>query len=163
MMEINSCLENHKVTYLFDSQISLNVKTKIKRSIGSFVLIITVSFGGLKPEPVHGMGLPLSGPTLIKIQPHSKHSRPNPEIAKPILPKSERVRYESFSKSKEEILFLIYAIDRKFSNEQIFRLMRDVRGGDWASASALLILLLLICTISTLNGSAFLPEKAGWD
>ena len=60
------------------------------------------------------------------------NSLKKPEFAKLIPRKPERISYKYFSRSKEELLLLIYATDpRLASNQQILKLVKDLRGGSW--------------------------------
>jgi hypothetical protein len=73
-----------------------------------------------------------------------------PEFAKLVPRKPECISYKYFSIPKEELLLLIYATDpRLASNQQIFRLVNDLRGGSWGllAAAALLGFMILIFSI----------------
>ena len=52
---------------------------------------------------------------VVRVQPSSEHSLKKPEIAKLVPRKPDRISYKYFSKSKEELLLLIYATDPTIS------------------------------------------------
>ena len=97
---------------------------------------------------------------VVRVQPSFEDSLKKPEFAKLIPRKHDRISYKYFSKSKEELLLLIYATDpRLASNQQILKLVKNLRGGSWGlgGTAALLGFMILIFSI----GEGFVPNP-GW-
>jgi hypothetical protein len=71
-----------------------------------------------------------------------------------------------FYKSKEELLLLIYVTDPRLpSNEQILKLVKELRGGTvtWGFVGTAALLALMILIFSMGEGEGFLPEASEMD
>jgi len=100
---------------------------------------------------------------VVRVQPSFEDSLKKPEIAKLIPRKPDRISYKYFSRSKEELLLLIYATDPRLgSNQQILKLVKELRGGSWdvVGTAAFLGLIILILSL----GEGFVPNNLnpGW-
>jgi hypothetical protein len=73
------------------------------------------------------MGLPMSPVLVVRVQPSFEDSYKKLKVAKLIPRKLDRITYEYFSKSKEELLVLMYLTDHRLaSNKQILKLVRKL-------------------------------------
>lgn len=159
-----SVFENQETLCRFVTNIPSNVsnvKDKTKRLIIVISLGTLVCFSGL--ESVDAIGLPMLPAPVVRVQPSFEDSLKKPEITKLIPRKSDRISYKYFCKSKEELLLLIYATDpRLASNQEVFKLVKELRGGSWGllGSAAFLGLILLIFAM----GEGFVPNNpnAGW-
>jgi hypothetical protein len=69
---------------------------------------------------------------VVRVQPSFEDSYKKPKIAKLVPRKLDRISYKYFSKSKEELLLVMYVTDHRLaSNQQILKLMKELRGGNW--------------------------------
>ena len=69
---------------------------------------------------------------VVRVQLSFEDSLKNPDIAKLVPLKPDRISYKYFSKSKEELLLLIYATDPRLeSNQEILKLVKELRRGSW--------------------------------
>jgi hypothetical protein len=133
---------------VFVKNVTLNLNGKTKRIVVVVSLATVVWFSNL--ESVSAMGLPMPSAPVVRVQPNFEDSLKNPDIGKLVLPKPDRIIYKYFSKSKEELLLLIYSTDpRLASNQQILKLVKDLRGGSWGliGTAALLGVMILIFSI----------------
>jgi hypothetical protein len=95
---------------------------------------------------------------VVRVQPSFEDLLKNPEIAKLITRKPDRISYKYLSKSKKEVLLLIYATDRRLaSNQQVLKLVKEFREGSWGivTTAAFLGLILLILSM----GEGFVPNN----
>lgn len=105
---------------VFVKNVTLNLNGKTKRIVVVVSLATVVWFSNL--ESVSAMGLPMPSAPVVRVQPNFEDSLKNPDIGKLVLPKPDRIIYKYFSKSKEELLLLIYSTDpRLASNQQILK------------------------------------------
>ena len=112
-------------TVLLIRNLPSNVNHKTKRVILMIALVSGVWFSNL--ESVEAMGLPMPPTPVVIIQPSFEHSLKKPEIAKLVPRKPDPTSYKYFSKSKKELLLLIYATDlRLASNQQVLKLVKEV-------------------------------------
>jgi hypothetical protein len=100
---------------------------------------------------------------VVRVQPSFEHSLKKPEISKLVPRKPDPISYKYFFKSKEELLLLIYPTDpRLASNQQILKLVKELRGGGWGllGTAAFLGLIILIF----LMGEGFVTNNPnpGW-
>lgn len=107
----------------------------------------------------------MSFPLLVRVQPSLslEHLLKKPGIAKLVPRKLDRISYECFYKSKEEILFLLYATDPKLSsNPQVLKIIKDLRGGSWEGTVVVVFIGVIILILS--KGAGFVPnnQNLGW-
>ena len=71
--------------------------------------------------------------------------------------------FKYFSKSKEEILFLICAPDSKLiSNSAVLKLVNDVRGGGLGDAASILLIIIMgTMWLNAMGGEAFIQNLGG--
>ena len=146
-----SAFENREAVCIFVRDIKSNVNHKTKRVILLIGLVSGVWFSNL--ESVEAIGLPMAPTPVVRVQPSFEHSLKKPEIAKLVPRKPDRTSYKYFSKSKEELLLLIYATDpRLASNQQVFKLVKELRGGSWGLVGTAAFLGLIILIFSMGEG-----------
>jgi hypothetical protein len=148
-------------TVLLIRNLSLNLKGKNKRIVVVISLATVVWFSNL--ESVSAIGLPMPPTPVVRVQPSFEDSLKKPEIAKLVPRKPDRISCKYFYKSKEEVLLLIYATDRRLaSNQQILKLVKELRGGSWGLIGAAAFLGLMILIFSM--GKGFVPNNPdpGW-
>lgn len=149
-------------TVLLIRNLPSKVNRKTKRVILVIGLVSGVWFYGL--ESASAIGLPITPTPLIRVQPSLslEHSLKKPEIAKELPRKPDRISYKCFSKSKEELLFLIYATDpRLSSNQQVLKIIKDLRGGN---LEVVILVGAIILILSLSQGASFVPnnQNPGW-
>jgi hypothetical protein len=138
-----------------------NVKDKTKRLIIVISLGTVVYFSGL--ESAEDIGLSLPPTPVVRVEPSLQHRLKKPEITKQVPRKPDRISYKYFSKSKEELFLLIYATDPRLgSNQQIFKLLKELREGSWGLIGTAAFLGLIILIFSM--GEGFVPniQNPGW-
>jgi hypothetical protein len=148
--------KDREEVYIFVRNFAANRRTK--RIILIIALASGVWFSNL--ESAEAIGLSMPSAPVVRVQPSFEDSLKKPEFAKLIPRKPDRISYKYFSRSKEELLLLIYATDpRLASNQQILKLVKDLRGGSWGlvGTAALLGFMILIFSI----GEGFVPNP-GW-
>lgn len=143
-------------TILLIRNLSLNLKGKSKRIVVVISLGTVVCFSNL--ESVSAIGLALPPTPVVIVQPSSQHDS-KVQIAKVIRRKKDLIVY----KSPKEILFLMYLTDpRLSSNQEVLKLVKELRGGSWGlvGTAALLGLIILIFSM----GEGFVPNNPnpGW-
>ena len=156
-----SVFENREAVCRFVINIPYNVKDKSKRLIIVISLATLVCFSVL--ESTHAIGLPMPPAPVVRVQPSFEDSLKNPDIAKLIPPKPDRISYKYFSKSKEELLLLISATDPRLgSNQEVLKLVKELRGGSCGIVGTAIFLGLIILIFSI--GEGFVPnnQNPGW-
>jgi hypothetical protein len=150
--------KDREEVYIFVRNFAANQKGRTKRIILIIALASGVWFSNLESAKAIGLSMP-SAP-VVRVRPNFEDSLKKHEFAKLIPRKPDRISYKYFSRSKEELLLLIYATDpRLASNQQILKLVKDLRGGSWGlvGTAALLGFMILILSI----GEGFVPNP-GW-
>lgn len=100
---------------------------------------------------------------MVRVQPSFEDSLKTPEIAKLITRKPDRISYKYLSKSKKEVLLLIYATDRRLaSNQQVLKLVKEFRESSWGIVTTAAFLGLVLLILS--RGEGFVPnnQNPGW-
>jgi hypothetical protein len=154
-------INNRETVSRFVINIPSNVKDKSKRLIIVISLATLVCFSGL--ESADAVGLPMPLVPVVRVQPSFEDSLKNPDIAKLVSSKPDRISYKYFSKSKEELLLLIYATDPRLgSNQEVLKLVTVLRGGSWVILGTAAVLGLIILIFSM--GKGFIPTNPnpGW-
>ena len=132
----------------FVRNLASNAKNKTRKGI--FVIILGGALYLSNVQPSEAIGLTMPPAPVVIVQPSFEDSLKKPEFAKLISRKPDHISYKYFSRSKEELLLLIYATDpRLASNQQILKLVKDLRGGSWGlvGTAALLGFMILIFSI----------------
>ena len=142
-------------TVLMIRNLSLNLKGKSKKIVVMISLVTIVWFSNL--ESVSAIGLPIPAMPVERIQPSYQYDY-NVQIAKVIPRKKDLIVY----KSPKEILFLMYLIDpRLSSNQEVLKLVTELRGGSWGSLGTAAVLGLIILIFAM--GEGFVPYvPPGW-
>ena len=142
-----------------DKQVVKN-REETKRLIIVISLTSLIYFSSL--ESVEAIGLPMPPMQEVRVEPSFEDSLKNPEIAKLVRRKPDRISYKYFSKSKEEVLLLIYTINPRLgSNQQILKLVKELRGGSWGLVGTAAFLGLIILILSM--GEGFVPNNPNPD
>ena len=140
-----------------------NLASKDKERVILIIALATSIAWLSNLESAEAIGLPMSPPPVVRVQPSFEDSLKKPEFAKLVPRKPERISYKYFSRSKEELLLLIYATDpRLASNQQILKLVKELRGGSWGLVGTAAVLGLIILIFSM--GEGFVPNNPnpGW-
>ena len=141
-------------TIILIRNLSLNLKGKSKRIVVVISLATVVWFSNL--ESVSAIGLPMPPPPVVRVQPSYQHDS-KVQIAKVIPRKKDRIVY----KSPKEILFLMYLTDpRLSSNQEVLKLVKELRGGSWGLIGTAAFLGLIILIFSM--GEGFVGNNPGW-
>lgn len=145
-----------KSTVLLIRNLSLNLKGKSKRIVIVISLATVVWFSNL--ESVSAIGLLMLPTSVVIVQPSYQHDS-KVQIAKVIPRKKDLIVY----KSPKEILFLMYLTDpRLSSNQEVLKLVKELRGGSWylIGTAAFLGFIILIFSM----GEGFVPNNPnpGW-
>ena len=151
-------------TVLIIKNFPLNLKVKSKRIIIIGMLGGALWFSDVQPSSAIGLSMPYA--PVVRVQPSFQDSLKKPEFAKLIPRKPDRISYKYFSRSKEELLLLIYAPDPQLSsNPQVLKIIKDLRGGSWGlvGTTAFLGLIILIFSMGEV-GEGFVPNNPdpGW-
>jgi hypothetical protein len=144
-------------TVLLIKNLPLNGKGKSKRIIVVSVLGAALWFSNL--ESAEAIGLSIPPAPVVRVQPSYEHPA-ELKIAKVIPRKADRISY----KSNKEILLLMYLTDSRLSsNQQVLKIVKELRGGDWRlsllGTAAFLGFMALIVAI----GEGFVPPGWGLD
>jgi len=151
-----------KLVLLTDSAVQLiknfplNTKSKTKKVILVIVLASGVWFSNL--ESVSAIGLPMPPTPVVRVHPSHQHDS-KVQIAKVIPRKKDLIVY----KSPKEILFLMYLTDSRISsNQEVLKLVKELRGGSWGLVGTAAFLGLIILIFSM--GEGFVPNNMnlGW-
>ena len=133
-------------TVLLIRNLSLNLKGKSKRIVVVISLATVVWFSNL--ESVSAIGLPMPPTPVVRVQPSYQHDS-KVQIAKLIPRKKDLIVY----KSPKEILFLMYLTDpRLSSNQELLKLVKELRGGSWGLIGTAAFLGLIILILSMGEG-----------
>jgi len=128
-----------------------NAKNKTRKVI--FVIILGGALYFNNVQPSEAVGLPMPSASVVRVGPSFEYSLKKPELAKLVPRKPDRISYKYFSRSKQELLLLIYATDpRLASNQQILKLVKKFRGGSWDLLGTAAFLGLIILIFSTGQG-----------
>lgn len=122
-------------------------------------LVSGVWFSNL--ESAEAISLSMPPAPLVRVQ--SSYDHPSEvKIAKVIARKTDHISY----KSNKEILFLIYLTDPRIaSNQQVLKIVKELRGGSWAGLLGSAVFFGIIYTIFILSGTeSFVvpPANPGW-
>ena len=143
-------------TVLLIRNLSLNLKGKSKRIVVVISLATVVWFSNL--ESVSAIDLTLPPTPVVILQPSSQPDS-EVQIAKVITRKKDLIVY----KSPKEILFLMYLTDpRLSSNQEVLKLVKELRGGSWGLVGTAVLLRLIILIFAM--GEGFVPNNPnpGW-
>ena len=129
------------------------IKKKSKR-----IIILCILGGGLlfsNVEAAPAMGLSIRAAPVVRVQPSYQHDS-KVQIAKVIPRKKDLIVY----KSPKELLFLMYLTDpRLSSNQEVLKLVKELRGGSWGLVGTAAVIGLMILIFSM--GEGFNPNP-GW-
>ena len=148
--------KNRETVFFFVRNLASNAKDKTKK-----VIVVIISGGAVyfsNVEPSEAIGLPMAPAPVVRVQPSYQYDS-NVQSGKVIPRKKDLIVY----KSPKEILFVMYLTDpRMSSNQEILKLVKELRGGSWGflASTAFLGLIILIFSI----GEGFIPNNLnpGW-
>jgi hypothetical protein len=151
-----SVFENRETVCIVVRDIRCNVKDKTKRLIIMISLTSVIWFSGL--ESAEAIGLNMLPTPTVRVQPSYQYDS-KVEIAKVIPRKKDLIAY----KSPKEILFLMYLTDpRLSSNQQVLKLVKDLRGGSLGLIKTAAFLVMIILIFSMSEGFVTYPVDPGW-
>ena len=162
IIKIDSQVINNRETVCrFVINIPSNIKDKSKRLIIVISLATLVCFSGL--ESADPIGLPMAPAPVVRVQPSFEDSFKHADIAKLVPPKPDHISYKYLSKSKEELLLLIYATDPRLgSNQEVLKLVKELRGGRLVIVGTAAFLGLIILIFSMGEGFVRNNQNPGW-
>ena len=132
------------------------INSKTKRVIVVITLASGFWFSNL--ELAKAIGLPMLPTPVVRVQPSYQYDS-KVQIAKLIPRKKDLIAY----KSPKEILFLMYLTDPIISsNQEVLKLVKELRGGSWGLIETAVVVGLIILILSM--GEAFIPTNPnlGW-
>ena len=159
---VKDTTDDIKLVLITDSSVqlirnlSLNLKGKSKRIVAVISLVTIVWLSNL--ESVSAIGLVMPPPPVVRVQPSYQYDS-NVKMANVIPRKKDLIVY----KSPKEILFLMYLTDAKISsNQEVLKLVKELRGGSWGLVGTAAVLGLIILIFSM--GEGFVPNNLnpGW-
>lgn len=133
-----------------------NAKDKTKKVIVVILLGGALYFSNVQPSEAIGLSMPPA--PVGRVQPSYQYDS-NVQIAKVIPRKKDLIVY----KSPKEILFLMYLTDPRISsNQEVLKLVKELRGGSWGLLGTAAFLGLIILIFSM--GEGFIPNNPdpGW-
>ena len=145
-----------ELTVLLIRNLSLNLKVKSKRIVVVISLATVVWFNNL--ESVSTISLPMPLTSVVRIQPSYQHDS-KVQIAKVSPRKKDLFVY----KSPKEILFLMYLTDpRLLSNQEVLKLVKELRVGSWGLVGTAALLAVIILILSLGEGFVANNPNPGW-
>ena len=148
--------KNRETVFFFVRNLASNAKDKTRKVIVVILLGGALYFSNVQPSEAIGLSMPPA--PMIRVQPSYQYDS-KVQIASVITRKKDLIVY----KSPKEILFLMYLTDPKISsNQEVLKLVKELRGGSWGlvGTAAVLGLIILIFTM----GEGFVPNNLnpGW-
>jgi hypothetical protein len=151
-----SVFDNREAVCIVLRDIRCNVKDKTKKLTIVISLTSVIWFSSL--ESAKAVNLNMLPTPILTVQPSYQHEY-KVEIAKVIPIKKDLIAY----KSTKEILFLMYSTDpRLSSNQQVLRLVEDMRGGSLGLIGTAAFLVVIILIFSMSEGFMPHPVDPGW-
>ena len=119
----NQVSKNRERVCIFVRNVASNAKDKTRK-----VIVVSILGGALwfsNVQPSEAMGLSIAPTPVVRIRPSYQHDS-KVQIAKIIRIKKDLIVY----KSPKEILFLMYLTDPRISsNQEVLKLVKELRGG----------------------------------
>lgn len=148
--------KNRETVCFFVRNLASNSKDKTRKGIVVIILGGALYFNNVQPS--EAIGLTILFAPVVRVQPsYQYHS--NVQIAKEIPRKKDLIVY----KSPKEILFLMYLTDSRISsNQEVLKLVKELRGGSWGILGTAAFLGMIILIFSM--GEGFVPnnQNPGW-
>jgi hypothetical protein len=164
IVEIDRQVANNRETVcICVNNLAANGKKTTRKVVFIIALASGVWFSNL--ESAEAIGLPMPPSAMLEVQPTLKwgHTLKKPVIEKLVPRKPDRISYKYISKSKEEILLLLYATDPRLSSSpQVLKIVTDLRGGDWGLLCAVAFLGVIILIFASM-GEGFVPNNPNGD
>ena len=148
--------KNRGTVCFFVRNLASNVKDKTRKGIVVIILGGALYFNNVQPSEAIGLTMPPA--QVVRVQPSYQYDS-NVQIAKGIPRKKDLIVY----KSPKEILFLMYLTDSRISsNQEVLKLVKELRGGSWGILGTAAFLGLIILIFSM--GEGFVPNNLnpGW-
>nr|YP_010283133.1 hypothetical protein MKU15_pgp058 [Nitzschia traheaformis]ULD15897.1 hypothetical protein [Nitzschia traheaformis] len=133
-----------------------NAKYKTKKIIVVIILGGALYFSNVQASEAIGLSMPAA--PVVRVQPSYQYDS-KIQIAKVIPRKKDLIIY----KSPKKILFLMYLNDPRISsNQEVLKLVKELRGGSWGLLGTAAFLGLIILIFSM--GEGFVPNNLnpGW-
>ena len=157
IIEINRQIaKNRETVFFFVRNLASNAKDKTRKVIVVILLGGALYFSNVQPSEAIGLSVPPA--PVIRVQPSYQYDS-KVQIENVIPRKKDLIVY----KSPKEILFLMYLTDPKISsNQEILKLVKELRGGSWGLLGTAAVLGLIILIFSM--GEGFVPNtpNPGW-
>lgn len=132
------------------------VNRKSKRVIVVITLVSTLWFSNVQPAPAIGLSIPAA--PVVRVQPSYQYDS-KVQIASVSPRKKDLIVY----KSPKEILFLMYLTDPKISsNQEVLKVVMELRVGSWGILGAAAVLGLIILIFSSGEGFVTNNLNPGW-
>ena len=151
---------NREKVYIFVRNLPSNGKDKTKKVIIVSVLGVALCFSNVQSSEAMGLSIPLA--PVVRVQPSYEDTF---ELRTPkiIARTNNRIAY----KSNKEILLLIYLTDPRISsNQQVLKIVNELRGGSRAELLGSAVFFGLLYVIWILSGTteSFVapPVNPGW-
>ena len=149
--------KDRKAVYIFVRNFASNGKDGTKRIILIIALVSVVWLSNL--ESVSAVGLPIPPALVVRVHPNYQYDS-NVQIAKVIPRKKDIIVY----KSPKEILFLMYLTDQRLSsNQEVLKLVKELRGGSWGLVVTAAVLGLIVLIFSMGEGFVANNPNPGWE
>jgi hypothetical protein len=148
--------KNRETVFFFVRNLASNAKDKTRKVIVVILLGGALYFSNVQPSEAIGLSIPPA--PMIRVQPSYQYDS-KVQIASVIPRKKDLIVY----KSPKEILFLMYLTDPKISsNQEVLKLVKELRGGNWGLVGTTVVLGLIILIFSM--GDGFVPNNLnpGW-
>ena len=148
--------KNRETVFFFVTNLASNAKDKTRKVIVVIILGGALYFSNVQPSEAIGLTMPPA--PVVRVQPSYQYDS-NVQIAKVIPRKKDLIVY----KSPKEILFLMYLTDPRISsNQEVLKLVKELRGGSWGLLGTAAFLGLIILIFSM--GEGFIPNNLdpGW-
>ncbi len=148
--------KNQETVCFFVRNLASNVKDKTIKGIVVIILGGALYFNNVQPSEAIGLTMPPA--PVVRVQLSYQYDS-NIQIAKGIPRKKDLIVY----KLPKEILFLMYLTDSRISsNQEILKLVKELRGGSWGLVGTAAVLGLIILIFSM--GEGFVPNNlnTGW-
>ena len=148
--------KNRETVFFFVRNFASNAKDKTRKGIVAIILGGVIYFSNGQPSKAIDVRMPPA--QMTKVQPSYKYDS-KVQVADLITRKKDLIVYDS----PKKILFLMYLTDPKISsNQQVLKIVRDLRGGSWGFVGTAAFLGLMILIFSMGEGFISNIPNPGW-
>jgi hypothetical protein len=148
--------KNRETVCFFVRNLASNAKNKTRKVIVVIILGGALYFNNVQPS--EAIGLPMPPAPVVRVHPSYQYES-NVQIAKVTPRKKDLIVY----KSPKEILFLMYLTDSRISsNQEVLKLVKELRGGSWGIVGTVAFLGLIILIFAMGEGFVTNNLNPGW-